>query len=139
MFLDDMVTLLETASLGTRGTSIFWGSGVRVPDGDGPYLSLIETGGLSPIVMHVSEQTPGYRRPSAQITARASDWTVARAKIEEVYQLFTNPRKQNVFINSVWYVSIDVVQDPFDLPPDDRGRVRCAFNINAVKRPAATP
>jgi hypothetical protein len=36
------------------------------------------------------------------------------------------------------YVSIDVLNEPYDLGPDEDGRARCAFNIGCTKRYSRT-
>lgn len=131
MFIDDLVTILTQAGVGTAGTTIFWSSKAPIPTGDGPYLSIIETGGTDPWLVHNAGSY--YQRPSAQILARGKSYDATRNMIKNAYNALV--RKRNVTINSVWYVSIDIHQEPFDLAVDDSGRIRYAFNITAVKRP----
>lgn len=145
-FIDDCVTILADAGLGVRGVSLFWTSGAVLPITSAPaaqtgFYTLRSTGGTSPILMHTSEQTPGYLRPSLQLTARAKGATAASFKAQQAWTLFakdpdTGKPRRDFFVNSCWYVSLDVVQsEPFDLGPDAAGLLRFEFNMKAVKRP----
>ena len=138
MFLDDMVTLLVTGNVGVAGRTIFMGSGATLPaigSTDTPFLTLIETGGTSPWIMHQSDTTPAYQRPSMQVVARSTSWAAARLLAKNAYNVFV--QRRSLTINNTWYLSVDVRQEPFDLGPDESGsRVRVAFNVDAVKRPS---
>lgn len=139
MFIDDLVTLLADAGLGVRGTSLFWTSGAVLPAKSSVapnlngFLTVQETGGAAPVLMHYSDTTPGYELPTAQIVARANASGPARVLIAAAWNIFV--AKQNVFVNGTWYVYFRVAQSPFDLGPDDVGRTRFAFNVRAMKRP----
>ena len=134
MFIDDIITLLSASGVGVSGETLFWTSGAELPAGDGPFLNLQETGGTAPIIMHNSDTVPAYQRPSAQLVARGGDADSARLMIKNAYTALV--QKRNLIINGTWYVKIDVKQEPFDLGTDEAGRVRYAFNIDAVKRPS---
>jgi hypothetical protein len=76
-FAEEIVSILTAAGVGTYGTNIFIGDVVDIPTGDGPYLSVMETGGLSGLRIH--EQTrPAYSRPGAQLIVRATTYDAAR-------------------------------------------------------------
>lgn len=138
MFIDDLVTLLVEANLGTPGTSIFWSSGAVLPAKSTTgvnltgFITLQETGGMEPILMHTT--TPGWiEQPTAQIVARANSWGPARLLAKNAWGTFV--RRRSLTINGTWYISIDVAQGPTDLGADDVGRVRVSFNVRAKKYP----
>lgn len=145
MWIDDLVSLLVAGAAGTAGTSIFWTSGAILPPASATqsrtgFLTLQDTGGAAPIIMHNSTKAgvqiiPAYRRPSAQIVARSTDAGPAMILAEKAWNICV--QKRNFFVNGVWYVKLDVVQEPFDLGKDDAGRVRYAFNVDGEKRPTA--
>jgi hypothetical protein len=114
-------------------TTVYLSSAANIPDGDGPYLSLIETGGTGPEYVQ-NQANPAYQRPALQVVARAKNYVVARGMIAVAYNVLANKRNQT--LGSVWYRSIRPLQEPFDIGLDDRQRARCAFNVLAVKRPS---
>lgn len=61
MFLEEMANLLQRNSVGIVNSTIFLGSQARIPTGDGPYLTLIATGGTGAARTHTS----AAERPSA--------------------------------------------------------------------------
>lgn len=132
MFSEDLVSLITAAGLGTLGTSLFVGSKATFPVGDGPYTSVIETGGTAPEGTHNMVDRPAYVRPSAQIVVRAKKRDDARNRIQSLYLMLYPVRDR--FVNGTWWRSVTIVQEPFDLGVDDAGRIRFAFNINVVKR-----
>lgn len=146
MFINDLVTLLTNEGIGVSGTTIFWSSGAVLPALNTPtsatgFITITATGGRPPWIMHNSVQTPAYVFPSAQIVARARTSAVASSLALATWTVCakdtaTGGYRRNFFVNSVWYISLDVMQsEPFDLGPDDAGRIRFAFNVTAEKRP----
>lgn len=77
-FLEELMTILETASVGTRGTNMFAGSKATIPAGAGPYLSVVETGGTDPERVHNQVWPPSAERPNAQVVVRALNYETAR-------------------------------------------------------------
>lgn len=61
--------LLQDAGLGTIGTTIFSSAAV-VPNGDGPFTSIVRSGGLPPDDMQSGEQ---YENPSFQLVVRGKN------------------------------------------------------------------
>lgn len=133
-FMSDLIFLLGSdATLGlTYGTNLFKGPKARIPDSNGPYVSVIRSIGQGTEGTHNSTTVPAYERPGAQIVARATDYDVAEAKILALYAFMFPIRNQ--FINGTYWRELNVLGEPFDLPPDEKQRVRIAFNINCVKR-----
>lgn len=134
--LPDFIVLLQATSFSTAlvyGTNLFKGPKAKIPDGDGPYVSLIRTGGVDPEGTHNSVDKPAYERPGMQVLVRAANYDDAETLALELFQ-FLWPL-QNLFINGTWYREVNLHgSEPFDLPPDEKGRPRLAFNLDAVKR-----
>lgn len=105
-FEREMVKLLTVAGLGTysdtndAGTSIRIGSSASIPDGDGPIIWLINTGGRSPDEAHGTLSSPGtkYLNLTFQVIVRASDPEAARAKANAIHDLFDGKRSFEVVI-----------------------------------------
>ncbi len=135
MLLDDIVTILQTASVGTDGVNIFQTSKASIPPGDGPYLSVKESGGSGPEGTHNSEfiGMPGYVRPNAQFIVRALDYDVAMTMARAAW--FAMRRTKNQFVNGVWWKHVICLQEPNDLMGiDDLGRAQVSFNVSVTKR-----
>ena len=133
MFLDEIKDRLVAQGVGVYGSSIISGSKGTVPDGDGPYISLTETGGTQPLRVH---NTAGahVQRPSAQIAVRAKGYDVARAKAKAAYLALDGVF--NTVISGVFYQSITAVQEPTDIGLDAKGRPVIVFNIDVEKDPS---
>ena len=132
-FVPDLIVLLEGAGLGLAyGTNLFEGSKVVLPDGVGPFVSIIRTGGLGAEGTHNSTDVPAYERPTAQLVVRALDYKAAEALADVIYALFYGIGNQK--INGTWWRELNPRSEPFDLPPDEKGRPRFAFNLDCVKR-----
>lgn len=134
-FVPDLVFLLEAGGFGlTYGTNIFKGPKAKIPDGKGPFVSIIRTGGLGQDGTHNATIEPAYERPTAQILVRATDYDVAETLADSLYTYFWGI--QNRFVNGTWWMQLNPRSEPFDLPLDEKERPRIAFNIDCVKRPS---
>ena len=132
MFLDDLATRLEDEGVATLGTDLFLSTRAAPPFLASGSLTVVETGGSGPDLFHNKTDGAMTNRPSAQITARAASYQVARALAQNAYDaLFIT----NTFINSGFYLWIRPLQEPFDGGTDDRGHIRVQFNVTANKRP----
>jgi len=69
----EVAAVLQGASVATFGENMFAGSDVEIPAGEGPFLSVIATGGLQPIRTHTSK----YRYPAVQVSVMAEDYLAA--------------------------------------------------------------
>lgn len=131
-FVDDLITILEEANVGTRAVSIFVGAKASLPDGPGPFITIIQTGGAPPVGTHNMTTLPAYVRPSAQIMARGEDAEAVENMAQAAYNALFPIR--NRFVNGTWYVQITMKQSLMDLGEDDPARSRIAFNIDVEKR-----
>lgn len=136
-FLDEIANRLVAQGVGVKGSQlpngIFLGSGAEIPVGDGPYLSLIETGGSAPRRIH---NVPGAhtQRPTAQITARAKSYSTARAMLKAAYDALDGVF--NTTLSGTFYLSITARQEPTDVGLDELGRRMLVFNIEVEKQPS---
>lgn len=135
-FTDDLIFLFENEpSLAlVYGTNLFKGAKARLPEGNvlGALVSIYRTGGDGDEGTHNSIDVPAYESPRGQIVSRHVDYDVAERMALQLYA-FMWPI-QNTFINGTWWRELNVRGEPFDLPLDEKGRARVAFNIDCVKR-----
>jgi hypothetical protein len=133
VFLDEIAARLVAQGVGILGSSIILGSKGVIPEGDGPYISLTETGGSGPTRIHnIAGANP--QRPTAQIAVRARSYLVARAKAKEAYLALNGV--WNTTISGVFYQKITARQEPTDIGLDDEKRPMIVFNIDAEKAPS---
>lgn len=98
-FTEELAKILTDANVGILGANIFISSKVTLPpveENDGPYLSIIETGGTNPDRTHNVISPPAYARPSAQVVCRDVKYTVARALARAAYNALAAVRNQTV-------------------------------------------
>lgn len=125
----DIKALLVAA--GVNVADVFTSSKASIPEGPGPFYTIAGTSGFSGIRIHNSVQ-PSLIRPSVQIVVRALTSDIAETKAREAAEIV---RIRNREVNSVWYLEIDPVQEPFEIGLDDKSRPRWAFNVNSLRRP----
>lgn len=95
-FVEELVKVLEDAGVGTRTVTIFATAQAVVPDGNGPFLSVIETGGAAPFRIHNVPMNVKYSRPAAQIAVRALDPQLGRAMSYAAYNALLSIRNVEV-------------------------------------------
>lgn len=134
MFLDEIAARLVAQGVGVIGSSIFLGSKAVIPAGDGPYISLTESGGSGPTRIH-NKAGANTQRPTAQIAVRARSYLVARSKAKEAY-LALDGVWNTALSGGVFYQKITARQEPTDIGLDDEKRPMIAFNIDAEKAPS---
>jgi hypothetical protein len=66
-FIDELITHLHLMGYGTPGKQIFGSSAVAIPEGDGPFIVIHQTGGFENLEIH--NRRGAYERPTAQIAA----------------------------------------------------------------------
>lgn len=93
---EEVITkILTDASLVTVDANYFIGSGRDIPSGDGPYITLLSTGGITPLETHNGDQTD---RPSFQILVTARDYRTCRDKINAIWAELHGKRNVNVTV-----------------------------------------
>lgn len=129
--LDEIAARLTAQGVGAVNSVIFMGSRAVLPSGDGPYVSLIETGGLDPA--HTQNGT-ATERPTVQITTRAKDYPTARTKALAVYNALGGANGlSNVTLSGTFYLRVKPRQSVTDSGLDESGRLRLVFNIDVEK------
>lgn len=133
MFLDEIAAWLVSKGVGTIGSNIILGSRGTIPTGDGPYISLTETGGSGPTRVH-NEAGPHTQRPTAQVLVRAKNYLEARLMAKTAYDALDGVF--NTRLSGVFYQKITARQEPTDIGLDQDKRVMISFNIDAEKQPS---
>ncbi len=134
-FDEELVALLQSQGVGVYNVSLFLSSKAKQPEGDGPFLTIILTGGTTPERTHNSVAVPAYQRPSAQLVAHATNYSAAKTMARAAYNALVGVRNTLVS-GGVWYREINPLQEPFDLGLDGNQRQRVAFNVAVIKGPS---
>lgn len=95
-FVQEIINLLQTAGVGVFGTNIFASSRANLPTGNGPFLSIIPTTGMSPMNTQNDINPPAYQRPGAQIVVRARSYVAAESMARAAYTALVGIRNQTV-------------------------------------------
>jgi hypothetical protein len=133
MFIDEIAVHLVGKGIGSLGTTIFTSSKAVIPAGDGPYLTITETGGSGP-TRRQNISGAATQRPTAQIVVRALSYVVARAMAKAAYQALDGI--WNETLSGAEYVSVVARQEPTDIGVDGAGRAMVSFNIDCEKAPS---
>jgi hypothetical protein len=78
-----IAALISTAGLGSLGTAVFIGPAATIPAGNGPFISIINTGGPAPRETHNGDF---HDRLSCQILVRASTHSAAYDRALAIYR-----------------------------------------------------
>ena len=125
---------LVSQAVGVYNTNIFIGSSAIVPDGDGPYLQINETGGSGFSRTHNNTATAYV---TAQILVRAQSYSAARTMIFAAFNALGGENGlYNFALSGVDYVSLKARGVPADTGKDAKQRATLSFNIEAEKFPA---
>lgn len=135
--LDDIVTILVNAGVGTDNVNIFKTSSALIPNGAGPYITLTATGGSGPEGTHNAVGLPAYQRPNFQVLVRGTSTGAVDAMIRNAYAALVAFGQKSQAVNGIWYRSISPLQEPFDTGKDAAGRYTMTVNFAVVKRPNA--
>jgi hypothetical protein len=105
-----------------------------IPPGDGPYISLVETGGTGAAR---TQNDTATERPSVSITSRAKTAQAARAALKAAYDALGGANGlTNVTLSGTFYLSITATQNITDIGEDAAGRLMYVFNIGTEKQPS---
>lgn len=136
-FLDEIVNKLVAAGVVHLGTSvgdansIYAGSKVTIPSGDGPLLSIIETGGSEAVR---TQNGFSVERPSAQLLSRGASLPAARTLLKNAYDALGGADGlHNVVLSGTWYLNLIFKQQITDIGLDQVGRVMVSINIDAER------
>jgi len=133
-FLDEIAAKLVAAGVGALSSNIFLGSGAIIPPGGGPYLTVVETGGMAPLRVH-NVPGPHVQRPTAQVMARGASYSATRAMVKAAYDALDGT--WNATLSGTFYQKIAARQEPTDIGLEEgTARRMIAFNIEAEKSPS---
>jgi hypothetical protein len=133
-FIDEITARLIAQSVGAINVNIFKGSSSIIPSGNGPYLTVTDTGGSG--ASRTQNNTP-TEHASAQVLVRASSYPLASTMIRLAFTaLGGQSGLHNVTLSGIYYLSITAKQNPTDIGKDDAGRTMLVFNIDAEKQPS---
>ena len=138
--LDELAAKLVADGVGVLGTSIFIGSAAVLPGGDGPYITLLETGGIAPGGFRgeggrtQNQDSIATQHPTVQVVSRAKSYQAARAKAKAAFDSLDGT--WNEILSGTYYLKITARQEPTDTGLDDAGRVRITFNVDTDKAPS---
>jgi hypothetical protein len=133
-FLDEIAARLVSKGVGSINTSIFMSSRAKLPVGDGPYLTLVETGGGG---SSKTQNDTATEHSTAQLMAHAKSYPTARAMLVAAYNALGGANGlYNVTLNGVFYLSIKARQPPTDTGLDPAGLPSITFNIEVEKEPS---
>jgi hypothetical protein len=88
----DIMKILDAAGVATPGTDC-WTGGPKVPDGNGPYISVINSGGFGSDFCQQDEELENL---SAQVIIRAASPEVARVRATAVKDALKNIRNATI-------------------------------------------
>lgn len=94
-FIEELVAVLEAASVGTFEQDIFASSAVALPERDGPYLTIVETGGAGGRRTQ-NAKAPSSERATAQIIARGKTYEAARTLARAAYDALAAVKNETV-------------------------------------------
>ena len=132
--LHELRDRLVALGVGVSGSNIFLGSKAAIPTGDGPYLSLIETGGSGSASTH---NNTAVSRPTVQILCRAKGYDTARSKLKQAYDaLGGDVGLHNIVLSGTYYQHLKARQQPTDIGLDSETRPMIVFNVDIEKNPS---
>lgn len=91
----EIAKVLEDSGLGTLGFDIFIGSSSIVPQGDGPYSTIIDTAGLPTLESMGGDR---FEMPSFQVLTRATSLVVARDRSLEIHRRLRLVRDEDITV-----------------------------------------
>lgn len=138
MLIDEIAARLVSRGLGTvwpaPGANIFTGSSANIPAGDGPFLTITETGGSGPTRIQ-NQDAAVTRRPTVQILVRGKVYGQARLMAEQAFVALDGIF--NTELSGTFYLSCIARQEPTDLGTNDgAGRVMISFNLEIERYPS---
>lgn len=137
MFVDEVMSVLTTATVGVENTNIFSGTGKPWPvEEEGPYMRLISSGGSPTNRTHSETDLPAYVAAALQLLLRTKDYTAGDTMIRA--GLTALMKKRNVLVQGVWWLSVTPLQvEPIDLGVDEDGWQHLSLNLVVTRRPNA--
>jgi hypothetical protein len=92
-FCECVAKMIQDAGYGNLGTDVFIGPHARMPDGNGPYVTITATGGFVTDKTHNGDK---YPRPSFQVMTRATSYRIAKDRAHAIFLLLDNQHNVTV-------------------------------------------
>ena len=135
MILEELCTLLQTAGIGTSGSTLFKhalpAEGPVVANAP-PQVALIEIGGLAPVrTLDVPKNR--YEQPVVSIMTRGAPhgYQAARQKAQDAWEVLDGIANQT--LSGVRYLWIEALRSPSWIRDDDLGRPLIGFDIRVAR------
>src|SRR4051812_37268201 len=110
--------MIANGAFAAIGTDLFISNVAKVPDGDGPYGTIVPNGGEGPTRVHGAGR-PKYLKPGVAVIVRAKSATAARAK---AVQAMAAADVQNETVNGTAYLWVRPTRsEPTEMLPDEKG------------------
>lgn len=134
----DLSAYLQSAGLGTPGTTLF--VGLMPPDPDA-LVAVIETGGGEPQDTMGSNTPPAWENATVQIISRGdkpdptkNPYLAARTKAKDAWNALVLVANED--LSSTRYLRVRPLQSPFLIGVDESARPMIAFNCIVQKVPS---
>jgi hypothetical protein len=115
-------------------TTVYHGSRVTIPSGDGPFVKMQVYAGREPEYIHNNPTQIAFEFPRLQVLVIGRDVKLVRDK---AWALYHASNVVNGTLSGVFYRRLRPLQNPFDLgSPDPNQRAQWVFNLEADKRPS---
>jgi hypothetical protein len=130
--LDELGLFLQTAGVGSLGTTLFKGSlplDHPLTDAAPPILAMIEVPGLPVVRAHDSK----FEQPVLQVAVKGAPfgYAAARLKAQEAWNVLDGV--SNAVLSGVAYLWIEALQSPFWLRTDESNRPLIVFSIRVAR------
>ena len=123
-FIQEIATRLQTASIGTLGTDLFYS---YMPDSANAGVSVHDTGGMPPDI-YIPTKSPTF-----QVFIRAATYDAGKAKLDAVRASLHN--LYNVTLSGGTYVySINALAEGGHIGRNERGLDEFSINFKALTR-----
>ena len=128
----DVVSILQSAGVGTDNVSLFRGTNANIPSGDGPYTVIVVTAGSGYDRTHNSAPQPAYEYPGGQLSVHCKNSAVGLATVLSAKVALQAVR--DTVIGST-YIREITCGNPSDGGKDDNKRALWRLNLIACRRP----
>jgi hypothetical protein len=124
--LEEIADFLETASLLAPGSYKL----AELPNEPDDMVVLYEVPGMAPAFVH-GKIGAAYEYPRLQLVVRSKSFTAARTRIQTLYRALSDVT--NMTIGGTWYMRIQPLQSPYQVPHDGNDRVVLLCNFQVSK------
>jgi hypothetical protein len=118
--ISDIAEYMETNSIGTLGTDLFYS---YLPDTDnGTVIAVLDTGGVKPDI-----DIKDLKNPTFQVMVRTNDYSTGKTKVDAIRALLHNVYE--TAIGSYHFLSINLISEGGHLGRNERGQDEFSLNF----------